>query len=185
MTSIVRRVPSRGRTGRGLLAMALGSALLVGGWVPGAGAATQAKITSVVTAGSTSAPVIVVNGHGFGSAPRPFPAFHPEGRFGCPGRPPTGNGFDYLSHLYLSDLHARHASFPVWTAGQSTRDLGILDCVGIVIASYTDTEVVFQFGNQYGTPHIAENVYFLSDGDPIVVVVNGARLRTTVHFPPG
>lgn len=185
MKQATRRCQVTGGGATLILAVAGAAAMLLAVGAAAAGAdvtaPARAQITSVTVKGSPSDPTVVVRGAGFGNRPAPFPATHPTGQGGCPKLPARGNGFDYLNRLYLSDLHSNRSSFPVWTAGQSTRDLGILDCVGIVIDRYTSTLVVFHFGNAYDK-HIAQNHYVLSQGDPILVVVDGARFRTRVTF---
>jgi hypothetical protein len=95
----------------------------------------------------------------------------------CPASPGAGPpGFDYGNSLYVSDTKANGG----FTAGQyTTSGQAQADCVGLVIVSYTDTEIVLKYGNLYNQD-LPNNRYVLSNGDPLKVVVKGATFSTTV-----
>lgn len=136
-------------------------------------------IRSVATGGTRLAPAIVVTGIGFGSQPAPSPPYPPEGH-GCPSAPPAGDGHLYGTAVYLSDLMASTGDPNQWTAGKSTANE--LDCLGLVIDHWSNSEVAFHFGNIYAKA-LPQNMYYLNDGDRISVTVHGATIQSKVHFP--
>ncbi len=134
-------------------------------------------ITSVATTGTVADPTITITGTGFGTAPPADPATDVSHLANCPASPAGGSpGFDYGNSLYVSDPKANGG----FTAGQyTTTGEAQADCVGLVIVSYADTQIVLKFGNLYDQ-NIPNNMYVLSNGDPLKVVVKGATFSTTV-----
>ncbi len=134
-------------------------------------------ITSVATAGTVANPTITITGSGFGSAPSANPASDVSHLANCPTSPGAGPpGFDYGNSLYVADTKANGG----FTAGQyTTTGEAQADCVGLVIVSYTDTQIVLKYGNVYDQ-NLPKNMYVLSNGDPLKVVVKGATASTTV-----
>jgi hypothetical protein len=111
---------------------------------------TTPTITSVVFSGPSASPTVTINGSGFGTAPRGQPA-------GCGT---TGDDFD-TNRLWLHDGTG-------WTAGQFG------DCIGLIVASWTNTSVTYTFGSGY-------SVYgTLSNGDAYNLAVQGAQASGTV-----
>ena len=110
------------------------------------------KVTSVVFTGSAQSPTVTVNGLRFGTEPAGTPA-------GC-----NDSGQDYGSGFYLQDVTAG------WTAGQDG------DCVGLVVSSYTATQVVYTFGSNYS------NYGLLNAGDSYTLAVAGATFSGTVSY---
>ncbi len=84
------------------------------------------QITSVTFAGPTTNPTVTINGNNFGTEPTGTPA-------GCGA---TGDTYG-TTGLWFSD------ETQSWTAGQSG------DCIGLVVSSYTNTQIVYQFGSFY------------------------------------
>lgn len=106
------------------------------------------SISGVSFTGSPSSPTVTVSGSNFGSLP---PIGSPET---CnPGD--TGDDFG-SSGLSFNDANGG------WTAGQAG------DCIGLVLVSWGDSQVVYQFGNQY------PNYPAIAAGDPVTVQVQGA-----------
>ena len=134
------------------------------------------SITSVTTSGTISNPTITVTGANLGAAPAPNPSTPPEGQHGCPTVLPTsGNGYLYGNSLWFSDSSPTGG----WTAGQNAD--GNFDCLGLIIVSYTSTQVVFHLDNGYdNTSNGPANFYVLANGDPITVSVAGATMTGTV-----
>ena len=91
-----------------------------------------ATVSNVAFAGTSADPQVVVSGSGFGSSP-PSPTYAP----GC-----GGTGLDYGYYLHLQDLSAQ------WDAGLETGS-GATDCVALVISSWSNTRIVFGFGDGY------------------------------------
>ena len=106
------------------------------------------SITGVTLSGSASDPSITVTGSGFGSYPP----------IGTPETCQSGDtGDDYGSAgLWFSDITQG------WTAGQAG------DCIGLIVTSWSSTQVVYGFGNEYG------NYSPIQSGDQAEVGVRGA-----------
>jgi hypothetical protein len=113
------------------------------------------KITSITISGSTTAPTVTIIGTGLGSGPAGAIV-----SAGC-----GGSGSDYLlDELYLSNTTNG------WLAGLPG------DCVGLNVCSYTNTSVVFTFGDLYHT-----NGWVLSRRSHVIVGVAGATKAATVR----
>jgi Subtilase family len=106
------------------------------------------SITGVTFSGSPPDPSITVTGSGFGSYPP----------IGTPETCQSGDtGDDYgSSGLWFDDTTQG------WTAGQAG------DCIGLVVTSWSSTQVVFGFGSEYG------NYPPIQSGDQIEAGVQGA-----------
>ena len=142
--------------------------------------ALAAKITSVAFKGSKVAPVIEISGHGFGSRPAPNPPKPPvppyastylPGGSGC-----TANaapvGLDYGTSLYYASRQL--------SAGRYRPNLSPvreLDCVGLVITTYTSTRIVVHVGTDYKKHH-----YTISEGDKFEFAVKTAHFHGVVHY---
>ena len=118
-------------------------------------------ISSVAITGNLGAPTVTVSGSGFGALADlglPVPAY-------------CGNtGSDYGNNFYLTDG---------WGAGQGVGPFG--DCTGVIISSYSNTQITFTFGSGYGT---GPNQYgVLSAGDSFQMNVLGATYNGTVPYP--
>jgi hypothetical protein len=134
------------------------AALTVGGFGFSAATASTAAfgVTGVSLSGTTAAPVVTVTGQGFGTEPTRGVA--PSSVHSCAH---TGTGLDYRhGALWFVDSTAGITS---WSAGAASIT-GHPNCIGINITSWSDTQVVFSFGSQYGAP-----VYVLHDGDGFVI----------------
>jgi hypothetical protein len=115
--------------------------------------ALPSTIGSVAFEGSATDPEIVVVGSGFGSVPGPDPAICPAkagARYDsrCDAQTLAGNkrdGNDYgattLGLRWTSS--SRNFSAGIYVAGS------YLDCIGVVIKSWSPTTVVFGLGCQY------------------------------------
>jgi len=108
-------------------------------------------ITGVSLSGPAASPSITVTGTGFGSTP---PIGTPET---CQ---PGDTGDDYGSTgLWFGDTTQG------WTAGQAG------DCIGLIVTSWTGTQVTFGFGNQYA------NYPAVQPTDQVQLSVQGAAYR--------
>ncbi|MDQ6797337.1 MAG: hypothetical protein M3011_04820 [Actinomycetota bacterium] len=137
-------------------------------------------ITSVTTSGTVARPTITVLGSGFGAQPAPDPAAGPSGQQGCPVTTASGSGHLFGESLILHDSAAQSGGQSSWTAGENNGG-GSFDCIGLVIQSWSATQVTFTFGDLYDQPGIVDNFYVLTNGDPIVVQVKGATSNATVQ----
>lgn len=143
----------------------------------GLAAHTQAKITSVSFSGGASNPTVTIVGSGFGSRPQPAPSYKPAPPNGT--RPPygcttSGNvGYDYGTKLWLADA----AKGRGWAAGRYRAGVKELDCVGLLVSSYTPTKIVYRLGADYEVHH-----YKLAAGDPYQISVNGTSEHGVVHY---
>jgi hypothetical protein len=119
-------------------------------------------INSVTVSGSAAAPTITVTGSGFGT----------EASLGTPQTPcgPSSTGSDYATNLSLAD------TTQAWDAGQGPP--APCDDIGLVISSYSNTQIVFTFGSNY--PSLAS----LAQGDSSTMNVLGASLSGTVAYSP-
>jgi hypothetical protein len=151
--------------------------------VSASASAAAPTITSVTFTGSQAHPVITIVGSAFGSRPSPDPTYHPP----SPTHPlcdvkPVGKlsryGYDYGTHLFLQDS----ATTPAWSAGRYRPGLRELDCIGLIIKTYTPTKIVYQLGAGY--PHIPNTTptYALAPGDAYVVGVDGTQYTGTVQY---
>jgi hypothetical protein len=106
------------------------------------------SITGVSFTGTSAAPTITVTGSGFGAGPP----------IGTPETCQAGDtGDDYgSSGLWFSDTTQGG-----WTAGQAG------DCIGLIVGSWSSSQVVFGFGNEYA------NYPSIQSGDQIGVGVQG------------
>ncbi len=119
---------------RAFVTLMLASALVVlGTAIPATSAlASKPKVKKVAFSGTPSEPTVTVTGLGMGSIPiaedEPAPECLEAGT-------PTGENFG-TSLLFSDESRA-------WTAGQDG------DCIGLVVKTFTETEIVFQFGSNY------------------------------------
>jgi hypothetical protein len=111
-------------------------------------------INSVSFTGTASDPTVTVTGSDFGTEPPGSPA-------GCST---TGDNFPGTS-LTFNDTTGG------WGAGTGG------DCIGLVVSSYSASQVVYQFGSGY-------NVYGTANsGDSFSLTVQGATYSGTVTYP--
>src|SRR5664279_2231295 len=89
-------------------------------------------VLGVAITGPATARQIVITGSGFGAA-APYPSYAP----GC-----GATGRDYGYALTFHDTTAG------WDAGLRTVSGGT-DCVGLVVSSWSDTQIALGFGSGY------------------------------------
>ena len=110
------------------------------------------KITSVTFTGTSANPTVTISGTNFGTEPAGYAA-------GC-----TATGDNFGTSLYFDDL--THG----WAAGQGG------DCIGLVVSTYSATQIVYQFGSFYADePAVAA-------GDAYKVAVLGKTFSGTVAY---
>jgi hypothetical protein len=139
--------------------------------------APSMRITSVTFTGGPTDPTVTIVGSGFGSRPQPSPSYKPSPPGGTTppyGCTTSGNvGYDYATNLWLFDLAKSHG----FSAGRYRPGISELDCVGLLISSYTPSKIVYRLGADYKA-----HTYQLSAGDPYQLAVKGALKRGTVHY---
>ena len=150
---------------RGVVAASLAFVTIVGG--AGVASAAQrpaiASVTFSGTAGPNQAsPTITITGTQFGNRP---PRGNDNSTTSC--GPYAANGKLYGSKLYFQDNGNFEAGFGTPPTG---------DCVGIIVVSWSSTQVVLQFGNSYG----GFDHWYLSNGDGFAISIKTALWGGTV-----
>jgi hypothetical protein len=120
-------------------------------------------ITSVSFGGSVASPTVTVAGVGFGTLADLGPA-----QSSC------GTGSDYAANLFLTDTTQG------WSAGEGPPSGS--DCIGLIVDSYTPTDIVFTFGSQYGVELVGAGVAHLTGGDGYTMNVLGSTLSGTDSY---
>jgi hypothetical protein len=129
--------------------------------------AGSASITSVTFGGTQASPTITVSGSGFGT----------ESDIGTPNAasdtqncsPATGD--DYGTNMYIYD--STDPSY--FVAGLGPPNLA---AVGVIITTYTDSEIVFTPGSCYD-----QNGWTFAPGDAFTMNVLGASYSGSVSYP--
>lgn len=122
-------------------------------------------ISGVAFTGDTTAPTVIVTGSGFGAGP---PAGQANNSTNCGSY--SNNGDDYgPSGLSFEDTGN-------FAAGTGTPPNG--SCVGIIVLTWSDNQVVYEFGNAYNS----FDHWYISAGDQYTVSVDGASYSGTVSF---
>jgi hypothetical protein len=141
-----------------------------------ASAASAATITSVAIDGLAAAPTFVIHGHGFGSSLPPA-VESPITSAACRNEHAPGDqGGNYGSKLYFIDSTAK---FSGGLSGPYEGVANVVDCVGLILTSYSSSRVVFTLGSDY-----RKHPYAVRVGDRITIVVNGAKATVTVKHAP-
>jgi hypothetical protein len=138
-------------------------------------------IKKVVFTGSSTTPVITVTGSGFAAKPAADPNISPA-KAGdkydseCNTQPLQGNGKDGRDYGPTALGVGWGASVPTGYSAGVYVSGSYLDCIGLVVTSYTATKVVLHLGCQYAlyTP--------LTAGDHYLVQVAGVTKSGTVAY---
>ncbi len=125
-----------------------------------AASATRPSITDVWFAGNSGSgqesPYVMIEGSGFGST---YPSCSSDNNTSCGTY--TNKGVVFVSQLYFTD----DTNFE---AGYS--DSNGADCVGLTVFYWSDTEIIHEYGNSYGTfQH-----WYHATGDGFAVSVKGS-----------
>src|SRR5438552_1015672 len=146
--------------------------LLVGASIASASATTAAAnahrtpvITAVTFTGSSTAPTVTVTGRRLGHL---APTGYPDNTTSC--GPYTNNGEDYGTEFVFTDT--THA----WAAGAGVPPDG--NCIGLVVISWKPHQVVFAFGNAYGS----FDHWTADQGDSFTLTLKGANVSGTVNY---
>jgi hypothetical protein len=142
------------------------AALGIGIATHGGGPSPEPTHDMLTFLGSTEDPTVVVSGRGFGAHP---PIGYPASNTQCGYYANNGSWFGENGLWFRDATHS-------WIAGQGTSREG--SCIGLVVVSWSPTQVSFRFGNAYNTfDHWAAD-----SGDTVAVTVNGRTLSGTVRF---
>jgi hypothetical protein len=123
------------------------------------------SISNVVISGNVNSPTVSISGSGFGTI-----ANLGSGEAAC-GSSPTG--LDYANHFLFAD------TTDGWNAGEGSPTY---DCIGVIIQSYSNDEVVFTFGSQYGVYRLSSGVALLSSGDQFTMTLLEASFSGTTEY---
>lgn len=125
-------------------------------------------ITGVAYSGSAADPIITITGTGFD----PQPA--------ATGLAFTGaTGFDFGTALHILDSSQDPHSF---SAGYDDPSQNRHDFLGLLILSYSNSQIVLSFGSNYVSQFSQGGFYQLSEGDSLSVFVQGASYTSAVAF---
>ncbi len=115
------------------------------------------SISGVTLSGTPADPTVTVTGSNFGSGP---PASTPET---CQSGD-TGDDFGWGGLVFQDLSHG-------WGGGEAG------NCIGLLLTSWSNTQVVFTFGNQYA------NYGPMNPGDQVEATIQGATDTVTASFP--
>ncbi len=129
---------------------------------------TGPSISTVQISKSVKAPKVTISGSGFGTV-----ANLGSPRAACGSRP---TGLDYWNHFLFDDTTEG------WSAGEGSPTY---DCIGVVIKSYSNEEVVFTFGSDYGHYRTGSGKALLNSGDQFTMTLLGASFSGTADYTTG
>jgi len=167
--------------------LSLGAAVAVcAGLVPGAlaggrhSAVGNPSISLIIFGGTPTNPDITVRGtdldyQPYHPIPPKSPSNTPSNQKDCPVAIKGIPGYDYGQRLYFVDKSAK----PEWSAGRYRPAIHELDCIGIIVTSYTSGQVEFHFGGFF-----KQNHYRVNPGDFVGIVVNTIGTGTHVKYTP-
>ncbi len=119
---------------------------------------TKAPVVKTVKfTGTPAEPTVTITGSSFGPKPAPEPS-EPLSCFA------GDTSFDYGKSLYFTETTRG------WTAGE------IGDCIGLVVSSYSETQIVFSFGAGYS--HYGQ----VTSGDSYTLVIGPTKHKATVAY---
>ena len=144
----------------------LGGAGESGGGETGGPAITGVSFSGTDACCNGSSPTVTVSGSGFGAEP---PSGQDDSVTGCGTY--AGNGDAYGDQFYVDDSHGANDG---WEAGRGVPPNA--NCVGVVVVSWSDTQVVYRFGSSYDS--FAN--WYLSNGDTFTQHLEGASFTGTV-----
>jgi hypothetical protein len=131
-------------------------------------------IYGVTFSGNAKNPTIYIHGKGFGGLPPHDPACHPSTDDQC------GNwtGYDFGTQLAFRNL-SKATGF---SAGYFNPELPEMDAVSLMVTKYTNTLIVFHFGDWYTKVGVPELGFLTERGDRFEVIVKGATFYGVVEY---
>jgi hypothetical protein len=146
------------------------AAVLASGLTPAEAApASPPSISGVVFTGNTQAPIITISGFGFGANP---PKAYPANQTSCGTYTDNGDWFGKTGSWFLDNTNT-------WQAGRGSA-LKNGNCIGVIVTSWTAQQVVFQFGNAYGT----FDHWTVDDCDNYVLEIKGSLWGGEACYSP-
>jgi hypothetical protein len=137
-------------------------------------------ITSVIWSGGETAPVITINGTGFGSRPAPDPPGPPsqlgssDPRLKCIALN-SDEGLDFGTQLYVFTQDNN------FSAGRYRPSVGENDCVGFVVDAFGPAQIKVHLGAAYPT-YRAQNNYTIHSGYHYEIGLKGTTFQGTVQY---
>ena len=154
----------------GRSAVFLATLIAVLATVPGAGSQAGPVIISATLGGSVDDPEFILTGRSFGVLPAVSQP--PTSTSACASG--TGDlGLNYGNKLYF---HDDTNDLSAGLSGPYGNNPNVVDCVGLLVSSFTSTRVAYKLGSLY------KGNYAVNDGDAVTFVVNGAIARVTVRY---
>ena len=127
------------------------------------------SISNVEISKKVKTPKVTISGSGFGTV-----ANLGSPRAAC-GSSPTG--LDYWNHFLFDD------TTDGWSAGEGSPTY---DCIGVIIKSYSNEQVVFTFGSDYGRHNrTGSGKALLNSGDQFTMTLLGASFSGTADYTTG
>jgi hypothetical protein len=150
-------------------ALLLGALAVVGSSV----AAAKPSIASVTLAGSQAKPLFIIRGRGFGALPGVGQT--PSASSACRADKAPGNqGVNFGDKLYFVDNSNK---FSAGLSGPYKNVADVVDCVGVIIKSFSSTKVEYALGSDY-----TKHPYSVKSGDSVTFVVSGAKATLRVRY---
>lgn len=136
-------------------------------------AAAKPAITSVTLTGSPAKPLFTIRGRNFGRLPGVGQL--PSASSACRGEKAPGNqGVNFGNKLYFIDGSNK---FSAGLSGPYKTVSDVVDCVGVIVKSYSSSKVEYALGSDY-----TKHPYSIKNGDSITFVVNGATATLRVRY---
>ena len=161
-------------SGTSLRVLLAGAVLLGALAVAGSsGAAGKPSITSVALAGSQAKPLFVIRGKNFGALPGAGQV--PSASAACRAQKAPGNqGVNFGNKLYFVDDSNK---FSAGLSGPYKTVADVVDCVGLIIKSFSASKVEYALGSDY-----TKHPYSVKSGDQVTFVVSGATATVRVRY---
>jgi hypothetical protein len=128
--------------------------------------APTATIYTVAVVGDPTSPTITLTGSGFGTEPA-------DTNLALAGY----TGYDYGNALYVCDTSSDPNTF---CAGQNNGTGG--DTIGLIVNTYSDTEIQLGLGSSYAQYYYPHNIFRLESADHFAIYVAGATCSGVITY---